>query len=1235
MPPSKRTSQTSAPKTPSTKGSSRTDALTSQQKAAIDHRQTSIVLSAGAGCGKTFVLTRRFLSHLVPGGDDLSRLVAITFTERAAREMRDRIRKQCRHLLSECPAAEVDHWLRLVRQLDTARISTIHSFCGSLLRSYAVEAALDPRFNLLDETTSRSLLKNAITDGLHRRLAARDADSHELVLEFGLARTCSLLETLVLARYRISFDAWRNRPPDDLAAEWETLWTTFARPKLLRELLESDATGRVLELLREHVPGHAVMRERRQSVLDDLAALPGSDAPRLVMDRLHQNARVTGTGGQKSWSDPEVYASVQNALEDFRGEISKTRDQWDYQAGDPLIAAEFGLRLLRVAEHAGQIYDEQKRSGGWLDFDDLLIGARNLLRDHPEVRRRVARGISLLLVDEFQDTDPIQMEIVEALCGNEPLDGKLFVVGDVKQSIYRFRGAEPEVFRRLRQEIPGEGRLPLTMNFRSQPAILNFVNALFDGALGDEYEPLDPSCAQLSDGDSIEFLFASPPLNENDPEAAGDPAAASDPATIDTSAAGIRRLEAQWIARRLKQLLSDGQPRVRERDPATGRDSLRTLEQKDIVLLFRAMTDVQSWETALRDEGLDYYVVGGRTFFAQQEVLDLVNLCRALDDPDDEVSLIGVLRSPFFSLSDDALLALARQRAAGRAAGDEPVGLAQALAAPPPAWLSDAQKERLVFAGRVFAELRQLKDHVPLARLLTRAVERTGYDAALLMEYLGQRQLANLRKLIDLARQFDQTGLFTLADFVERMQESVGEEVKEVLAATHPESSNVIRLMSIHQSKGLEFPLVVVADMNRKGNDQSPSAEFDSELGPLVSLSEKYGETRENLGLRLLRMKSREENLAEQLRLFYVATTRAADHLILSAGLKKPGEFNHPWMKLLASRFNPGTGQPRLEPAGNGQAPGAKYLSRITGIHVHHACPNPAPGARAARRSVVSLKDLRETLASSPPKHLPELIDPIAVDPFARRRLSVSEIRQADAQRLKWFDIYADRSRGSHSGDTPDDAMTPGSPEGSGGKDARQLGDLVHLVLERVDLKSPGKAEDLVSSLAGQMPGTVSPAVRSMAIDCVRTMLESPAFAEMATARRCEREIEFYLPWPLSVPGATAGAPEPRRLIAGKLDCLLLTDRGMMIFDYKTSRIPPGRSSRHLLAEYEIQLAIYALAVRQLTGVWPFMADLVLLRDNALRVGLEPPASPWDLLIPRIDAAITAILKDDLPDPEE
>ena len=460
---------------PANRGTGRTD----QQNAAIDAKNVSVVLSAGAGCGKTSVLTDRFLSHLSPGPHhaDLSRLVAITFTERAAREMRERIRTKCLERLQAAPADEVQHWLKIVSELDSARISTIHSFCSSLLRSNAVEAGIDPRFGLLDETLGASFLRQSVRIGLHQLLAGDDPDALELVFEFGLNRAQYLLATLVEERYRINFADWIETTARELATRWDRHWHSVTVPQLLREIAESEPARATLELLRENVPQHPVMQERREALLEQIPLLTEIREPGDLLASLKQNARVQGGGTKKDWDTEDTYIAIKDALTDFRSLVEKTMDQLDYDPEHLLRGAEIGLCALRATAKIGAIYDERKAEAGLVDFDDLLLGARNLLRDHDDVCRRTAAGIALLMVDEFQDTDPIQKDdIVRMLCGEALLNGRLFVVGDAKQSIYRFRRAQPRVFHELREKVPLAGRLPLSVNFRSQPQVLGLAS---------------------------------------------------------------------------------------------------------------------------------------------------------------------------------------------------------------------------------------------------------------------------------------------------------------------------------------------------------------------------------------------------------------------------------------------------------------------------------------------------------------------------------------------------------------------------------------------------------------------------------------------------------------------------------------------------------------------------------------------------------------------------------------
>jgi ATP-dependent helicase/nuclease subunit A len=1134
--------------------------LTPQQTAAIETRDVSVALAAG----------------------DLGRLVAITFTERAAREMRERIRAACRARLDRCPLAEVDHWLRVVREIDSARVSTIHAFCSSLLRSYAVEARLDPRFGLLDPATSGIFLRNSVTETIHRLLVARHPDCLEFVLEYGLNRTLAVCELLVTQRFRIDFARWSTVTPSDLEQVWKQRFAQTTVPQLLRNVSDSRMARKLIALLKQYVPDHAVMRERCAAVLADLPRLATARDPQLAIAALREQAQVKGGGSKKVWPSEEVYEAVKNGLAKLRELLDKTRDNLEFVEDDLPIAAEWSLRTLHIAQQAIADYQLRKTETGQLDFDDLLLMTRDLLVQNRQVCRRAAAGIDFLMVDEFQDTDPMQADIVRALCGERLLRGKLFLVGDAQQSIYRFRRADPAVFHGLRSEIPERGRLPLSMNFRSQPAILHFANALFAEPLGNDYQPLVPHATkQLSPAPSIEFLFAVPETTDD----AGE-----------RESAGQRRhREAEWIARRLHQLLHDGVPRIRERDPQTGEMGLRPARPGDVVILFRALSDIRYYEAALRECQLDYYLVGGRAFYSQQEVFDLVNLFQHLGDVDDEVSLVGVLRSPFFSLSDDTLYALVRS------AGS----LGAALELPPPSELDPEQASLVVHAGSVLRELRQQKDRLPLTALLNLVLERTGYDAALLPEFLGRRKLANLRKLIEIAREFDRSGLYTLADFVAQLRTAVGEQTDEELAATHPESSDVIRLMSIHQSKGLEFPIVVLADMDRSGPPQSLLAYFHADLGPLVALAKHHGHDTEHLGMRIHKFQENQADQAETVRLLYVAVTRAADHLILSGSLKGANQVSSPWMQLLGDQFDLETGQLRLDPDTGEPVIPPPYCQTCPEILAHRAAPPRPQLARQASASL-SWKEFRAAVETSLPSPLPETLRPIVGGVSAHRQFSLSELEACDAELQTALEGLRGNSR---------TAEGDGLPV-LGGPDAELLGTLVHAALERVDFGNPKDPERLIAECWDVFPGGLPEKVRATAAALLARVLASPVREELAAARQCYRELDFQLRWPLQDASAS------HALIVGKIDCLFeAADGKWVLWDYKTGRLSPSADSQSS-AQYDLQLGVYALAIREMLGRLPERIELIPLREPERRLAFAPSPKRLDELACRVTQAV-------------
>jgi ATP-dependent helicase/nuclease subunit A len=1147
---------------------SSTPNYTEQQAAAIATRRVSIGLSAGAGCGKTFVLTQRFLTHLEPGPDqaELSQLVAITFTDRAAREMRDRVRAACHERLADCPADEVEHWLSMVRGLDSARISTIHSFCTSLLRSHAVEAGLDPRFDVLEAALADTLLTTAARNAVHQRLIADDPDAVAFVLRFGLERTRDLVAGLAGQRFRIEWSAWDQRTPDDVARLWLEAWHQRFLPDLLKKLRAGDVAERTLSLLRDHVPTHPVMLDAREEILSRLPATVAWTDPLTELSAIREAAKVQGRGSKSAWHDDDVFNAVKDAFTDLRSEIDALTKLLDFVPDDVDLAAELACRGFRLARAVAEEYERGKAAAGALDFDDLLLGARNLLRDREEVRQRFAMGIRLLMVDEFQDTDPVQADIVRMLCGAALPNGKLFLVGDAKQSIYRFRRADPEVFKTLRDELPKKGQLSLTRNFRSQPEILRFVNLLFHKRFP-EYEPLVPFTAeQLSPPPAIEFLWAT---TEAQPKSDADP-------DKKPSVQILRGREADWIARRIAELLADPTPRIRDKSAGNG---LRPVKPGDVVILFRAHTNVASYEAALRDYGLDYYLVGGKTFYAQQEVFDLLNLCRTLDDPDDVVALIGVLRSPFFGLDDDSLYALRPDD------GDWHARLRQ----PPPTFLSEQQRERIEFAGRTLTWLRTHKDRMPIAELLSEAVERTGYDAALLMEYLGRRKVANLRKLIEQATTFDQGEIFTLRDYVERLTASVLDETDEEFATTQPETGNVIRLMSVHQSKGLEFPVVIVADINRKGPPKTPSAYLHPEWGALVRIPDEFGIAHDHLALKMLKLQEDEADEAESLRLFYVATTRAADHLILSAGIEPDLKPTSPWMRLLAEQYQLDTGLPKGDPT-LGLMAGATSPNEIPAIRRNHDPPWAAKVSDS--RGTIPLNHLLDTIAAAEPAPLPAAARVIDVDRTAPGFWSVSTLEAVD-ERLQ-------------------DLPAIGHGAGEAAEQATVIGDALHRLLEQFDY---GAAADWRRELSVDMDAGVANIVtaamdRLIASEVARIIAQSP---------RRFVELDFALPWPMT---AAAGG---RGVITGQIDLLYGSDAtGWHLRDFKTGQYPRDICDDDVLAPYTFQLGVYALAAELWLGRPLASIGLILVRPTVREVLWPLDDRTRAEIAERLSAAVSA-----------
>jgi ATP-dependent helicase/nuclease subunit A len=924
-------------------------ALNPEQVAAIEARGR-VFVSAGAGTGKTTVLVERFVRAVCDEGADVDSLLVITYTKRAAAELRTRIRAALR--------ARGRH--DLARELDGAWISTIHGFCARLLRAYPFEAGVDPRFRELDDPQAAVLRGEAFETALAAFCEDERQDRVRLLATYGAAGLRRMLtgifETLRAAGRPLVLELGDRPPLEERLAELREAARCLAEDDAATEL-QREAAARLRELA---------------------ASEPGAER---LLDLSAHRAR-----GERAASYEDARRAVEQA------------------ALDELAANDRDL-LEELLSGFDVAYAAAKERESALDFEDLQLVARELLRERPEIREREALRFRAIMVDEFQDTNQLQCDLIDLLA-EVAGEREVFTVGDEFQSIYGFRHADVQVFRARRAE--EGGGLALARNYRSRPEVLAAVNHLFGDEFGDEFQPLAAS-GEFPDpvfGHPVELLVTDKPSY----------------AETDVH---WRRAEAQHIARRVRELVDAGAA-------APG----------EIVLLFAAGTNAELYEEELRALGLPTYRGTGRGYFGQQQVVDLLAYLRLLHNRYDDQALVTVLASPFVGVSNDALVLLRR------AAGRRPlfVGLERET----PATLAE-RDSRLVAAFRQrYERLAAASSRLSLERLCDRILAEHDYDLAVLGVWDGKRRYANLRKLARLARSYEELRGRDLEGFVRfvREQEAVG--AKEVEAVAEEEGAEAVRLLTIHAAKGLEFKVVVVADAGRDtaapGTDEI-LALSDGRFGFRVA-DPATSERRGAFDYEAVREARQAEERAERLRLYYVAMTRAIDRLVVSGaydtGRGAPGSTPIGWVLTRLGVDG--------ELASAGDAPlelerdGAGFLLRVD--RYTGAAEDAAPALPGDEEQLALFAG--EGPPSAPePAPAPELplLAPVPEPPLHRvRTLSFTALAVFERCSYRYF---AERVVGMR--------PTPirGDGAGEGALAATEIGDAVHRLLEAVDLAAP------------------------------------------------------------------------------------------------------------------------------------------------------------------------------------
>jgi ATP-dependent helicase/nuclease subunit A len=833
------------------------DDLSAPQREAALARGRDVVVTAGAGTGKTRTLVARFLS-LLDDGLPLRGVVAVTFTRKAAREMRNRVRQEIAAYLDahgHDPAAV--RWQAVYNDLDAARIGTIHTLCGEIMRTHPAEAGIDPRFDVLDETQSALLLRDSAEAALG--WAAVQPDMKPLFALQSEAELLKLIETLLRGRLAVAELVGRI-PPESILDHWRAQIAAMQAEALARLLAHPewqaahDTLRRLEPLQPDDKRAYQVLRVR--AVLD---GLPNGSLPEQLRDLKAVDEINLRGGKNKAWpnGDDDISAS-KAALETLRDmyraqeAFTATLNHLDEAAAAAMPA------LYALFDQATQLYDARKAERGALDFDDLEAGAIDLLARFPDVAAYWQSQVRALLVDEFQDTNAAQRRLVRLLC---PDPGKLFIVGDVKQSIYRFRGADVTVFAAEQADIAAQGGrlLDLDTSYRAHARLLEGMNRLLRPVLGDPdpgrppwvapFAPLRAGRDVVQDGLAEPFIALQLSIGKKDD---------SLPRSAAALAAELRALQARGA-----------------------------IDYGDVAILCRASGSFRAYEDALDDAGIPYVTVAGKGFYNRPEIRDLLNALTAIADPHDDLALVGLLRSPACGLSDETIYRLVGARPKGQS-------LWTTL---PTATLDDSgEAGRLQAAVDLITKLNAQAGRTSVAAVLKAFLDGTHYRAGLRRAGQG-RALRNVSKLLLDVATSELVSISRFLEYAQSLRDS-GSREGEARAT----GDGAVQIMSVHAAKGLEFPVVVLGDAARQSAKHRGPL-IHPELGILLSPTDDEDAKRKAATYTLATAHNAELEQAESDRLLYVAVTRAEQLLLINGhvGENKSGTLRKDgWLKQLS-----------------------------------------------------------------------------------------------------------------------------------------------------------------------------------------------------------------------------------------------------------------------------------------------------------------------------------------------
>ena len=1190
-------------------------AWTNEQQAAIDSRGQTLLLSAAAGSGKTAVLVERIIRRLLDKEYpiDITELLVVTFTKAAAAEMRDRIGTALMKALSETKDSRVERQLAL---LPSAQISTLHAFCQHVIRKYFYTIDLDPAFSIAGEEELNLLRRQVLEDVF---LSYYEDDEKASILYpladmFGSDRGDDILMDTVSRMYTYARSlAWPEHWLKEAARAYDVapdaviddmVWAGPIKDAV-RRILEEDA--RLYDGVLYHLRQREAFAPACDTFVAEQAALRQAAQARSWND-LSRFVRAIDFPRLKSLrklsdDDKAVWERCKKVRDDVKKDVIKTLqavyfsatpEEWldGMRAMKPIMDG-----LVTLTLDFAKAYGAAKKEKGWIDFSDLehfclqILLAPDASPEHPvpsAAAEELRSQYEEVFIDEYQDTNGVQELITRLVSGED----NRFMVGDIKQSIYRFRLADPTLFLEKYQSFSRDEKsvqrcIDLGRNFRSVPVVLDAVNAVFSRAMTAEAAGMDYgereklyAGRQAPDderwiGGPVEVDIVPTPSDEED----------------DDGSTAFEK-ECRFIAGRIGELLASG--RMAARKDGT----LEPLSYRHIVVLLRSMAGkADVLIQALQEGGIPSYAEQSGGYFAAVEVQVMLALLRCIDNPEQDLAMAAVLRSPLVGLDETALAGV-------RLAGDGT--LWQSL----PAFVASLpdgvdEKEDLQQFMAAFDSWRTYSRRHGVAELLQRLYDDTAYVDFVGAMPGGDVRQANLKALYDRARQYEEAGFRGLFRYLQLMDKMKEDGLDLAPAKVVSEKEDVVRIMSIHKSKGLEFPVVFVADMGKAFNrrDTQDQILFHNRLG--IGLKQYDPEWRMSYPTLIwsgIAAQLRWEGTAEEERILYVAMTRARDQLILTG---HSSHIDRDWQRW-TSRLNPAQAKSyfdwvmpaALAPFGakadaDYARPGAAWQDAVWQVRIARAVPagTVEEGAYDGEPRLEALR--RGDLTGTPvPSWLDEQLSWQYAYPQAVRtaaKFSVSEVKR------RYQELHSDELQDEADLSVPAAAVIPTAPGEDdafaalppwlAGEEAAvsgaQRGTALHKALQYI---TPA-ADQTTATLRREIDAFVRQGLLSREEAKLVYVPVLAAFCQSDIGRRMAESPELHREYPFTVLLA-GGDPLPETetgeqiLIQGVIDCLFREDDAWILVDYKSDRLETADAFR---SRYAVQLALYKRAVEQIT----------------------------------------------------